>query len=242
MENKLLKIQILEDQKKKNDLDNFEINKQLDILKDEPFKYLFRLNTEFGEQMERVCEEIIFKNILRIKNDSHDLKIINLPEGVTDPKIESKAFRVLSKKTKNKVYYDDRAISLYDSKIGYCSKKKIYRRLKSTQTFQQIKPTKANIFICIAVFSNGLDVFILKSDKHFTKLENCVGVKEEGKCYITGQHEGNLTEGQVSINDEVMLNNYKFSIIGKDDKLYYFDRDNKKILEEFEKIDITKYL
>jgi hypothetical protein len=85
-------------------------------------------------------------------------------------------------------------------------------------------------------------VFILKADEHFTKNKNCAKFREEGKCYITGQHEGNSPEGQIHVNDKVVLDNYKFSIIGKNGKFYYFDRDNKKILEEFEKIDISKYL
>jgi hypothetical protein len=242
MEIKEFEIQFLEEEKKRNNLRNSDIDKLLDNLKDEPFKYLFRLNTEFGEAVENICQEILFENVLRITNNSHDLKIVSLPEGVTDERLESKAFRILKGKTDDCSYYGDRAISIYDNKIGYSLKTKTYRYLESTTTFQQIKPKSAHLFICIAVYSDGLDIFLLKSDEHFTSVENCVGVKEEGKCYITGQHKGNLTEGQVSINDDVVLDNYKFSIIGKNGKFYYFDRDKKQILEEYQKIDITTFL
>lgn len=242
MDTKEFEIQLLEEEKKRNNSRNSDIDKLLDNYKNEPFKYLFRLNTEFGEAMELVCQNIIFENVLRITNENHDLKIVNLPEGVTDYRLESKAFRILKEKTDDCIFYGDRAISLYDPKIGYSPITKKYRYLKSTTTFQQIKPSKANLFICIAVYSDGLDIFILKSDVHFTQVENCVGVQEDGKCYITGQHEGNLNEGQVSINDDVLLANYKFSIIGKDGKFYYFDRDKKEIMEEYQKIDIIKFL
>jgi len=242
MEIKEFEIQLLEEEKIRNNLRNTDIDKLLDNLKDEPFKYLFRLNTNVGEAVEHICQEILFENVLRITNDSHDLKIINLPEGVTDERLEGKALRILKEKTDDCSSYVDRAISIYDSKIGYSLKTKTYRYLTSTSTFQQIKPKSANLFICIAVYSDGLDIFLLKSDEHFTSVENCVKVHEEGKCYISGQDKGNLTEGQVNINDNVVLDNYRFSIIGKKGKFYYFDRDKKQILEEYQKINITTFL
>jgi hypothetical protein len=197
-------------------------------LKNQGFPYLdiFKLYTNSGEEIEKMLSKTIFHGLYRVTNESHDHKTL-----ISEKNGETKLIRMM---VKGEGTYEKRAISILDKNRGYNPITKKYGGKISTTTFQQIKPTKFDFIVCVLLYKDGMDIFILPSNK----ISNKVKIKEDGLAYLSGQHEGNHEEGQLSYNDKVLSKHYVFSIYNDGDCLYYFDRSNKKIGDKFNKQNI----
>ena len=195
-----------------------------------PYSYIYQMSTDAGEEAEIFVEEFIFSDVKRIKGEGYDLKFkLNNEEKLG----ETKLIRLM---TKGDGSYLDRSISILNKKVGYkkWGRKMGYYGKLSTTTFQQIKPNKFDWMIGIILYNDGFDLFVISKDK-FTKE---VMSREDGKCYMSGQHEGNYNEGQTSFNDDILSKHYVCSVFNDGKDLYLIDRETKEIGEKFNKMRI----
>lgn len=195
-----------------------------------PYAYIYQMSTDAGEEAEIFAENFIFSDVKRIKGEGYDLTFGLNGEHKMG---ESKLIRLM---TKGDGSYLDRSVSILNKKVGYKERgKKIgYYGGLSTTTFQQIKPNKFDWMIGIILYNDGFDLFVISKDK-FTKE---VMSREDGKCYMSGQHEGNHNEGQTSFNDDVLSKHYVCSVFNDGKDLYLIDRETKEIGEKFNKMRI----
>lgn len=199
-----------------------------------PYADIFEKSTDAGEESEIFIKEHIFSDVTRVKGEGHDLLF---PLNLETKLGESKLIRMMRDKKKwGNGSYSERSVSILDKKIGYKSynKKMGYYGSLSTKTFQQIKPKKFDWMIGVLLYSDGFDIFVIPSEK-FTKK---VMTREDGKCYMSGQHEGNFEEGQTNVNDEVLSQHYVCSVFNDGKDLYLIDRKTKEIGEKFNKMKI----
>jgi|688.fasta_scaffold510845_2 hypothetical protein len=197
-----------------------------------PYADMFKMSTDAGEESEKFIQECIFSDVTRVKGEGYDL---NFSLNGKLKKGESKLIRMIKDKKKwGNGSYIDRAVSILDKEIGYkvYGKKMGYYGGISTKTFQQIKPIKFDWMVGVLLYTNGFDVFLIPTEK-FTK---SVMVKETGKCYMSGQHDGNSQEGQTNINDKILLQHHICSVFNDGKDLYLIDRKTKEIGEKFNKI------
>jgi hypothetical protein len=199
--------------------------------KNEGFPYLeiYKKSTNSGEEIEKMLSAEIFKNLFRVTNKSHD-HTIN-----TDKPAETKSIRMM---VKGKGGYEKRAISILDENKGFLNRKKKYGGNISTMTFQQVKPKEFDFMIGVVLFKDGMDLFVLPSELISKKVK----VKEKNMVYLSGQHEGNLGEGQINYNDKVLNNHYLFSLYNDGKNLYYFDRLQKVIGDKYNKLCIVQII
>jgi hypothetical protein len=195
-----------------------------------PFIDVFLLSTNSGEEIEKILSNEIFNDLTRVINENHDHKT-----KVTEKTVETKSIRMIVKGNSS---YEDRAISILDDKKGFLSKKKKYGGKISTITFQQIKPKEFQFLLCVLLFKDGMDLFILPSSMISSKVKD----NPHGKAYISGQHKGNFEEGQLNYNDKILSEHYLWSIYNNGEKTYFFDRKTKKIGEEYIKQSIEKII
>lgn len=193
------------------------------ILRKTSFPYIdiFSLSTNSGEEVEKLLSDKIFTDLCRVSNKNHDHTTKN-----TKKPIETKLIRMM---TKGLDSYESRAISILDEDRGYLTKTKKYGGNISTSTFQQIKPKEFEFLLCVTLFKDGMDIFLLPSNMISPLAKNRVN----GKAYISGQHKGNDFEGQLNYNDKILTKHYLLSIYNKDNKIYFFDRENQKVGNEY---------
>lgn len=195
-----------------------------------PYIDIFNLSTNAGEEVEKMISEDIFSDLKRITNENFDLKTIS-----NNKDLEIKLIRMMVKGSGN---YETRSISILDNEKGYLSSKKSYGGNISTTTFQQVKPKKFDMMIGVVLFKDGFDIFVVPSNK----ISNKVKLREEGKIYLSGQHSGNNSEGQINYNNEILKQHYIFSIYNDGKQLYFFDRETKKVKEKYNTKNIQKYI
>jgi hypothetical protein len=195
-----------------------------------PYLDLFNASTNYGEMVEKFLVETVFYNLNRVTSENFDQITSNFRR-----RIETKAIRMMYKGSETS--YESRAISILDSISGYSTKKNKYIGGLSTTTFQQVKPAEFESMIGVLVYKDGMDIFILNSDK----IPNKVKIKEENKVYLTGQHKNNLEEGQISINDSVLNENYCFSIYNNGTDLFLLNRGDKESLTKFKSFNIEDF-
>jgi hypothetical protein len=193
------------------------------ILRKTSFPYIdiFSLSTNSGEEVEKLLSNEIFIDLCRVSNQNHDHTTKN-----TKKLIETKMIRMMVKGLDS---YENRAISILDKDRGCIFKTKKYGGKISTTTFQQIKPKEFEYLLCVILFKDGMDIFLLPSNMISPSTKSRV----DGMAYISGQHKGNYFEGQLNYNDEVLSKHYLLSIYNNGEMLYFFDRDSKKIKNEY---------
>lgn len=192
-----------------------------------PYIDLFSASTNYGEMVEKILVDTLFTNLIRVTAENFD-QITK----ISNKKIETKSIRMMLKGSDTS--YESRAISIKDVGVGFNTKLNKYGGGLSTTTFQQVKPGEFDSMIGVLVYKDGMDVFILNSDK----IPNSVKLKEDGKVYLSGQHKGNLSEGQINISDPILNENYLFSIYNNGSNTLLFDRCTKKTIENFNPINI----
>jgi len=195
-----------------------------------PYLDLYNASTNYGEMVEKFLVENVFSNLERVTSENFDQITL-----YSRKKIETKSIRMMFKGSETS--YESRAFSILDYTAGYSAKKNKYISGLSTTTFQQVKPAEFESMIGVLVYKDGMDIFILNSNK----VPNKVKLKEEGKVYLTGQHKNNLEEGQISINDSVLNESYCFSIYNNGTDLFLFNRTNKDSLTKFKPFNIENF-
>jgi hypothetical protein len=220
----------------KNDISNKSIEELDEIIKSAserkklilretlfPYIDIFSLSTNSGEEVEKLLSNEIFTDLCRVSNKNHD----HITKK-TKKTIETKLIRMMVKGLET---YENRSISILDKKRGFLSKTKKYGGKISTSTFQQIKPKEFDFLLCVVLFKDGMDIFLLPSNMISPSAKN----KVDGKAYISGQHKGNSFEGQLNYNDKVFSKHYLLSIYNNGKNLYFFDRENQKIKNKYVK-------
>lgn len=208
-----------------------ELQKEFElVLKNSEFPYLdiFKKSTDAGEDVEKLSCEDIFQDLNRVTKEKYDQKTTKKKYDV-----ETKLIRMM---VKGKEEYYERALSITDMDKGYQQKSKKYGGNISTTTFQQIKPKKFNYLLGIILFKDGMDIFILPTEKISTMVKK----RENGKAYLSGQHEGNHEEGQLNYNDKILNEHYVTSIYNDGKNLYHFNRENKVVGEIFTKLNFEE--
>lgn len=196
-----------------------------------PYLDLFNVSTNYGEMVEKYISENVFYNLDRVTSENYDQITHN-----SHKRIETKSIRMIQMGSETS--YESRALSILDSKVGYSTKKNKYLTGGlSTTTFQQVKQAEFESMIGVLVYKDGMDIFILNSNKIPSKIK----IKEEDKVYLTGQHKGNLEEGQIGINDSILNQNYCFSIYNNGTELFLLNRANKDSLTKFEPFNIENF-
>jgi len=195
-----------------------------------PYLDLFSASTNYGEMVEKILVDTVFENLERVTSENFDQITTE-----TKRRIETKAIRMMLRGSETS--YESRAISILNNNSGYSNNKNKYIGGLSTTTFQQVKPAEFELLIGVLVYKDGMDIFILNSNK----IPNKVKSVEAGKVYLTGQHKNNLEEGQISINDTVLNDNYVFSIYNNGSELFLFNRNDKKAFNKFTKTNIEKF-
>lgn len=189
-----------------------------------PYLDIFKKSTDAGEDVEKLSCNIIFQDLNRVTNENYDQKT-----SENRHQVETKLIRMM---VKGDGGYDERAVSILDKNIGFKQKLKKYGGNISTSTFQQVKPKKFEYLLCIILYKDGLDVFILPSKMISQTVKN----RENGKAYLSGQHYGNYEEGQINYNDPILNQHYLLSIYNDGKTLYYYNRENKTVGEIFTKL------
>jgi hypothetical protein len=202
------------------------------ILRETSFPYIdiFSLSTNSGEEVEKLLSNEIFTDLCRVSNKNHDHTTKN-----TKKLIETKLIRMMVKGLDS---YESRAISILDKDRGYLTKTKKYGGNISTTTFQQIKPKEFEFLLCVILFKDGMDIFLLPSNMISPLAKNRVS----GKAYISGQHKGNDFEGQLNYNDEILTKHYLLSIYNGGNKLYFFDRESQRVGDKYIKESIESVI
>lgn len=194
-----------------------------------PYLDIFMLTTNSGEEVEKMLQAKVFTDILRVKGESHDYTSNKVG------RLEAKLIRMMLSGDGD---YVKRAISITDIKRGFMPNKKKYGGKTSTKTFQQVKPQEFDYLIGVVLYKDGMDIFILPSNF----ISQNVKKRELNKAYLSSQHKGNKNEGQINYNDEVLNQNYCFSVYNDGKKCYYFDKLKKNIGVEFHKIELKKLI
>lgn len=190
---------------------------------------MFIKNTQAGEDIEKLLSDEIFNDLDRVKNENFDHT-----QRVTGHKIESKAIRMMSNDDKDDKYPVQRAISIFDKKTNL-----------SNTSFQQIKPKEFDEMIGSLLYKDGIEIYKVPSSAFHDKVLPKKGKQnkavvanllKEGKIVLSGQHKGNLEEGQIGFGQ---LEKYlKVSLYMNDGKYFYIE-DGKKTDKEFTKISFS---
>jgi hypothetical protein len=189
-----------------------------------PYLDIFKKSTDAGEDGEDLLCNDIFEGLTRVKGKNYD--------QITEKYIiETKLIRMM---TQGDAAYYEKAVGIEETNRGYKPDKKKYGGNISTSTFQQIKPKEFDYLLGVVLFKNGMDIFILPSDK----ISKTVKKREIGKAYLSGQHKGNNEEGQLNYNDKVLNEHYFLSIYNDGKNLYHYDKENKQIGQMFVKRNI----
>jgi len=191
---------------------------------------MFIKNTQAGEDIEKLLADEIFNDLERVKNENFDHV-----QKVTGHKIESKAIRMMSNDDKDDKYPVQRAMSIFDKKTNL-----------SNTNFQQIKPKEFDEMIGSLVYKDGIEIYKIPSTVFHdrvlpkqTKEDKAVVANflKEGKIVLSGQHKGNLEEGQIGFNQ---LEKYlKISLYMKDGKYFHIE-DGKVTDKEFTRISFSE--
>jgi hypothetical protein len=226
MENNVLSIEQIDNKIK--ELNALKTN----ILKFSGFPYIniFKKSTNAGEDGEQLLSNEIFEDLHRVFRKNYD--------QLTAEKKHTTETKLIRMMVKGDGQYYERAISIKDSNKGYKEKTKQYGGNISTSTFQQIKPKEFDYLLAVVLFKDGMDIFILPSDR----ISKTVKKREIGKAYLSGQHKGNNDEGQLNYNDKVLNDHYLLSIYNDGEKLYYYNREDKTVGKIFTKQNIENII
>lgn len=206
-------------------------NKRIESLKNNGFPYIdiFNMSTNAGEEVEKLLCKDIFYDLKRVGGKNYDQISLN-----SNTIAETKTIRMMVKGSGG---YYERALSITDQKKGYVKNKKKYGGNISTCTFQQVKSKEFEYMFGVILFKDGMDIFLIPSNKIGNPKE-----KTKNLAYLSGQHKGNVSEGQLNYNDKVLNDHYLFSIYNDNENLYYYDRTNKLIGEIFTKLSIENII
>lgn len=201
--------------------ENTDIGKILEKIvsnKGFPFYEYFLKNTQFGEDVEKLLSERIYRNLRRVKGDNFDLVT---EDG--ERKVEVKAIRMMTNIDKGEKFPIQRAISIFDE----------LNHLSNT-SLQQIKPAEFDEMLGVLLYKDGIQIYQVPSQvfhpvvlpKRDPKYKNQIKeLRSEGKIVLSGQHKDNLTEGQIGFKE---LSDYlRVSLYYKDGDFYYIQSGDK---------------
>lgn len=175
-----------------------------------PFIKLFtsKMGTNIGEEMELFIERF-FSDFIRVKGENFDGYI----KDHNNIKFEIKSIRALNNKKEED--YINRSVESFDYKNNI---QKI-----TNQTFQQIKPSEFNYLIGLVVFSDIIEIYLIKN----TEINDTTKNNDENKIILSPQHKGNLLEGSININKLSKKNIGCFYIEDGNIKIKLYDKQKE---------------
>jgi hypothetical protein len=190
---------------------------------------MFIKNTQAGEDIEKLLSDEIFNDLDRVKNENFD----HIQKDSKE-RVESKSIRMMSNDEKDEKFPVQRSMSIFDRKTNL-----------SNTSFQQIKPKEFDQMVGVLLYKDGLEIYKVPSTSFHDRVLPKTGKEnksivdnllKEGKIVLSGQHKGNLEEGQIGFNQ---LEKYlKFSIYIKNGKYYYIE-NGQKTDKEFTKLNFS---